>query len=138
MLHYAVTFNNLETVKTLIRRGLNIDVLSRYSQTPLSLACSYGYNKNYLNNRFIEITKYLIDNGAKVDHTDVYGFTPLFYAAKSKQYPLVLYLVSKGARFREIQDSNGCSLVHWASYNNDLFLLRIIKAIGVSIDLQDK
>lgn len=39
---------------------------------------------------------------------------------------------------RTLVDSNGCSVVHWAAYENDAFLLRFFKAVGVSFNLFDK
>jgi len=52
LIHYAATYNNLETLKILRNHRVNPDLLSNTKQTALIIACSYG---------FIECAKLLID-----------------------------------------------------------------------------
>lgn len=129
ILHNAVSYNNVESVKLLLKRGAYVDVKSKYQQTPLVIACNYG---------FLEITKMLIDSGAQIDLIDGYMFSPLLYAIKQKHHALVFYLVCKGADIHNILDNNGCSSVHWAAYHNDLFMLRFLKAIGIQFQPLDR
>lgn len=72
----------------------------------------------------LDIFKLLLDMGASINDYDNNNFSPLLYASKSKRYAIVLYLLIKEAKYDNMEDSNGCSMVHWAAYNNDTWLLR--------------
>lgn len=37
---------------------------------------------------------------------------------------MAIYIMSEGGDIY-VKDINGCSLVHWAAYNNNLFLLQL-------------
>lgn len=67
----AIKQGNLDKVKYLVEKGVNIDVRGSFNMTPLILAI--------IHNR-LEIAKYLIDNGAEVNLIDNSGGNALFYA----------------------------------------------------------
>lgn len=49
----------------------------------------------------------------------------------------MFYLCTK-TPIKDLVDTNGCSIVHWAAFENDDFLLRFFKALKIEFDLQDK
>lgn len=87
---------------------------------------------------FLEIVKTLYDAGASLNVVDAYNFTPLLYSIKMKHHALMLWLLCRGADTKNLCDNNGCSSVHWAAYENDMFTLYFLKAVGVEINLLDK
>jgi len=36
-----------------------------------------------------------------------------------------------------LSDGIGCSTIHWAAYNDDVWMLHFLKAVGVEFDLCD-
>lgn len=67
----------------------------------------------------MKLAKILINLGQDVNEVDEFGYTPLFYAVKSKQHKMALLLIHEGAVI-ERADHQGCSVMHWAAYNNDV------------------
>lgn len=49
---------------------------------------------------------------------------------------MFFYLLSKGADIQK-KDSNGCSIVHWTAFNNNLTLLHFFKTIGLDLNQKD-
>lgn len=37
-----------------------------------------------------------------------------------------------------MQDNNGCTLVHWSAYMNNVFLLKFYKRLGMDLHTKDK
>src|SRR6056297_2442907 len=73
-----VTEKNLEGIKTAVESGEDINAINEYDQkqqTPLLRAISYGY----MDPAYVEIARYLIQQGAKVNQQDSDGFTALHY-----------------------------------------------------------
>jgi len=70
----AIMKGDLATVKKFVEYGSNVNEPSK-GLTPLMFAARY--------NR-VEIIKYLLENGAKVNAQDEYGHSALYYAESSK------------------------------------------------------
>jgi len=87
ILDEAINCGDLEFIKYLVEeKGLNPIVTKRKSGfTPLMQAVSYG---------FIDIVKYLLQNGADMEQKDNFGFTPKDYARKLGQIKVLDYLNS--------------------------------------------
>ncbi|MGB2862177.1 MAG: M56 family metallopeptidase, partial [Sedimentisphaerales bacterium] len=75
-LHQAVVDGDIEQVKLLIAKGADVNAsMAGQSWTPLLDAANAGH---------AQVVKVLLENGAKVDVGDDYGYTPLVYALWSK------------------------------------------------------
>lgn len=73
-LHYACLFNNFNIVKLLVKYNVNINISTWYLETPIFFS---------LNN--ILITKFLIQNNARIDLPNIKGEFP-FDIIKKKKY----------------------------------------------------
>jgi ankyrin repeat protein len=78
-LHEECILGNLEEVKFLINRGVDVSAVAPNGYTPLHYACSYGN---------LEVVKLLIDHGADVSALDRNGYTPL-ESLNSKQREVI-------------------------------------------------
>lgn len=83
----AVTYDDLEAVKSFVEAGADINAANDYGHTPLLIACNYGYE---------EVAVYLITKGANVNSRGKDGGTALIAAASNSQR-LVELLLSRGA-----------------------------------------
>src|SRR6056297_2446330 len=100
-----VTEKDLEGIKTAVESGEDINAINEYDQkqqTPLLRAISYGY----MDPVYVEIAKYLIQQGAQVNQQDSDGFTALHYAAKDGHLEIVKLLVGKGAELNIYPDES--------------------------------
>lgn len=128
LIHYGASYNDVALVYYLLTEmGINVDIKSGSQQTALMIAANFGS---------VEMIKLLLDN--KADHSlrDSCQFTALMYAAKQNHIPATIYLLYRGAD-PGIADSNGCTLAHWASFKNNLFLLRLLKTLGFNLNSVD-
>jgi len=70
----SITYGNLEMVKYIIDKGIDVNITNRRSRfTPLMCAASYGR---------VEIAKLLLENGANKDIAEEKGFTATDFARK--------------------------------------------------------
>ncbi|CAD7704979.1 unnamed protein product [Ostreobium quekettii] len=79
---------NVESLKELLKQGVDIDDKDEEGRTGLHFACGYGE---------MECINFFLDNGAKIDSVDNNKNTALHYAAGYGQAEAVKLLVSKGA-----------------------------------------
>ncbi|OEJ15271.1 hypothetical protein BFL38_13275 [Brachyspira hampsonii] len=63
--------NDLETLKSLIEKGADVNAKDNDNWTALMLASDNGH---------LEVVKYLLDKGADVNAADNNGWTPFFFA----------------------------------------------------------
>lgn len=121
LLHYAVSRDNLEAVKLLIKNGAKIDMRlgSDYCTELLT-----AVNKSYPN---AEIVRALINAGADVNARDKDGATVLIYAVNKNYTPNVAnILISAGAS--KTSSYNGKYVYYYCnSYIQDTFLYDSLK-----------
>ncbi|HEY1242600.1 MAG TPA: ankyrin repeat domain-containing protein [Bryobacteraceae bacterium] len=148
---YAVRADNLDSVKTLLAAGADINQVTAYGWTPLLVATQ---------NRYYRLGAYLIEHGANVNLTNKGGWTPLYLATdnrniESGDYPVrkgdmdhldfIKLLLDKGADVNaRVKDStetrtvftnqwldeNGATAFLRASQSGDLVLMKLLLAHG--------
>lgn len=96
-LSVAVSDNNLEAVKLLLKFGVD---LNEPRDLPLMLALQSG---------FYEMADFLLENGADINKKDTEGNTALFYTAVKDDKAGLFFLLKRGAD--EYLSSNGITLV---------------------------
>ncbi len=82
-------YNNLEITKSLLNAGANVNQASDNGCTALSMAATYGHNK--------EVLIILHKAGAKIDAQNDQGETPLMCAARAENLICLRFLVEHGA-----------------------------------------
>ena len=96
----AIYFDNkVIKVKKLIESGADINYIDTSNDNMTPLMVSIVRNR-------IEITKYLIENGADTNSQDVDGKTPLMYAGSMNSFEMVQLLIEAGVDWN-IKDDNG-------------------------------
>lgn len=108
----AIKNNNLEVVVYYIEHNVNTEIKNSYGLTPLLASSMYGN---------IEISKYLIEQGANINYTYNEKFTtyPLYElitngyksTQEQKYLDLVKYFVEHGANYKKI-GFNNYTLIH--------------------------
>lgn len=122
-LHYLAVENQLDSVRTLVERGAELNTIDECGGTPLSEAALLGYvelvqyllsvgahinvegqSEPTLNNGTssgkAEVVRLLLKAGADVNITNDIGETPLHIAARKDDLELVQLLVESGADIR--------------------------------------
>lgn len=88
-LHYAAKKGNAEMVKTLVRKGANVNDKDNKGYTPLHYACSNGNP---------ESVKILLEFGGDVNAKTNNNKTPLSLARNSGSREIIQMLESRGAK----------------------------------------
>jgi ankyrin repeat protein len=87
-LHWAVHWNDLETLNLLVRAGADLNATNRYGATPLWMACSDGDTA---------IVEALLKGGANPNLAALEGESPLMAAARAGSVEITGVLLAHGA-----------------------------------------
>ncbi|ORX42191.1 ankyrin [Piromyces finnis] len=83
--------SNLETLKSLVKRNIDVNVEDDNGNTPLLISCRQDNGNNF------SIVEYLIAHGANIDQTNKHGDSALIIACQSENEKIVNYLIELGA-----------------------------------------
>ena len=72
-LHVAAEEGDMDKVKSLLERGVDVNARDANEQTPLHVAAVKGN---------VDVVRLLIEQGAEVDPCDKYGWTPLHWSSR--------------------------------------------------------
>ena len=119
LLHEAVAYKNLEAVRILIRKNIDVNISDPNGQTPLHYLPLY---KN------IDIAKVILENGGDVNKTDIYGNSPLWTATFNArgEYDLVKLYKEYHAK-SDIRNKAGKTPVDFALQIKDEQLVSILQ-----------
>ena len=94
--HWCVRNCHYPHLKLLFKAGLDLNILNELGESMLGMAClmKYAEDKFYDN---IRIVRFLIENGADIDHRDKAGFTALDFAAMNNNKEIIKLLLANGA-----------------------------------------
>jgi ankyrin repeat protein len=148
---YAARTNDLESVKTLLDAGVDVNQQSGYGWSPLLVATQ---------NRYYKLAAYLLERGADVNLPNTGGWVPLYLATDNRNiengdYPVrkpdmdhldfITLLLDKGANVNhQVKDSsetrtvftnqwldeNGATAFLRASQSGDVELMKLLLARG--------
>lgn len=104
----AADRGQLEIVKFLIERGVDVDASTVDGVTPLMYAAQNGYT---------EIMEYLISKGADVNATPDNKVTALIGAVRTGHYEAAVMLIAAGAKVDAKDELALTSLMHASAYN---------------------
>ena len=109
----AARNGSLAVVKTLIDNGAFY--IAKNNASPLVEACGSGH---------LDVVKYLVEKGAKINTTHKDGFFPLMAAAKEDRIEVFKYLLSKGAKID--MDADDYNILEYACINNACAIVNYI------------
>ena len=114
---FACKNSNLDTIKLLLNKGLDINYSNQYQETPLFIACK--------NNRF-DIVDFLLDNGAQesINISTKFNGTPLSIVCTSGYINILRRLINAGANISEI--NKGDTLLIKACKSNQFEIIRFL------------
>lgn len=96
----AAFAGDIELVKLLLAYKADPHIPSSDRETNLSAACGLafinGYHRQCPSSERMEVVKLMVELGEELNHSDVYGITPLMAAANFGDINIVRYLIEKG------------------------------------------
>ena len=124
----ATLRQNLPLVKYLVQKGADVNpsTADGRSKSALCAAASVGN---------LEITEYLLKEGADLKARDSYNMTPLAVAVLYNNTELALYLMEKGADVN-VPDVESRTPLHHAVWNNNLKCTKHLVQAGANINYQ--
>uniref|UniRef100_A0A8K9X2Z6 Euchromatic histone-lysine N-methyltransferase 2 n=1 Tax=Oncorhynchus mykiss TaxID=8022 RepID=A0A8K9X2Z6_ONCMY len=128
-LHVAAQRGLLEVCYMLVQAGAKLDVQDKSMRTPLLEA---------IINNHVEVTRYLVQSGACVYHTEEDGYTGLHHAAKLGSLDIVTLLLETGQVDINAQDSGGWTSIIWAAEHKHINVIRALLNRGADVTLKDK
>ncbi|WP_065095471.1 MULTISPECIES: ankyrin repeat domain-containing protein [unclassified Wolbachia] len=140
LLHLAAMIGEVNAVRYLIGKGIDVNVRNTLHHTPLHLAAGIGHEN---------IVKILVKEGnAEIDVFDARNQTPMHYAVNNKKLEIVKLLLKLGADVNSArmgQNSMKLSPVHIAVSNTNYderdlcldILKSLIKEPNAQVNLQD-
>ena len=133
-LHSASYAGHLQVVRSLLRRGVDVDIRGCKNYTPLRFASKPGH---------LDVVQYLIDHGADVNSQEDDHNTPLNWAAYEGRADVVRMLLEHHADVNS-QDDWGRTPLHDAVWGSDdipkedhLRIVRLLLEHGADVDAKD-
>jgi len=122
-LHAAVEEGSIDTVKSLLEQGVDINARDASNKTPLHRAAAKG---NF------DVVRLLIEQGAEVDPCDELGRTPLYSASRSGHLEVSRLLLDHGANVNARQWYNWTP-VHMSAGYGYLEIVKLLLERGANI-----
>ena len=127
-MYAAAVAGDLEQVTLLVEQGEDKNQGGGgYDDTPLSIAARGGY---------LDVVRYLVEQGADMEKADSYGRTPLINASFDGQLEATRYLLEQGAN-RDKADNNGATSLHYAACHGHLEIVKLLMVYGADLKAED-
>jgi ankyrin repeat protein len=124
-LHWAAHWNDLETVKVLLKAGATPKAANRYGVTPLHEASTVGN---------LAIIEALLVAGADPNAPLGEGETPLMTAARTGNTPAVKMLIAHGAQVNARESWRGQTALMWAAVENHADVAGLLVESGADVN----
>ena len=128
----AVEINDIESCKTLLEKGKDINLVNIYNQTPLYIAVTNKYLKVENTNNYLEVAKFLLENKAIVNINSTY--MPINYAVAVRDYDMVKLLLEYKANPNSIYRCQ--PILHDAIRNISKNTVKILLEYGADPNLK--
>ena len=125
-LHWAASYNAINTVKLLLDAGAHLEVKDDRGKTPLCRAATGNH---------IDIVRLLRDQGASLNVHDIHGWTPLHQAVFCS-LPISEYLLGMGADPNS-RDNRGNTSLHLMLRRTDYDNLRLLAGSDLQFYTRD-
>jgi ankyrin repeat protein len=127
-MHEAALNGQLEMVKDLLGKGLNVNLKDQDGRTPLMYASFNGH---------VEIIQLLIDKGAQVNVFDSYGRTPLMMASSGPYPEAVKFLLDHNADPNVADKEEHFTALMFAAAEGQLDVVKILLSNKANPFLKD-
>ncbi|AAR83496.1 CNPV150 ankyrin repeat protein [Canarypox virus] len=127
-IHYAIETRDIETLKVLISKGADVNTRDIDNDVPLYKAMNI--TDNQIHNEIVDI---LLRNGADLNITNNYHFTPLHEAVFTSHWLTVKKLIYHGANINA-KDETGKTPLH---YSRNKQITKLLIQHGADMNLQD-
>ncbi|KAM9311933.1 ankyrin repeat and death domain-containing protein 1A [Gastrophryne carolinensis] len=128
--HIAAKSNNIEKMKQLIQRGVDVRAKNSVDRTALHWAAGAGKE---------QAVKLLLEHDMPVDEEDCFGMNALLLGAWFGHLKVIQILVNAGAKLTS-ENKNGLNLLHCAAQRGHIKVLEFIMEDleDVKVDKMDK
>jgi ankyrin repeat protein len=129
----AAASGDADTVRKLLREGVDVNTRNQWGQTALFLACSYAY-------RNAELIKVLLDAGADPNVRERWGGTVLVSAvgtASDENRPPIVRELLRSHADVNVKDSSGMTPLMRAAFVGDVETVRILLGAGADANVSD-
>lgn len=126
-IHLAISRNNYDCIKVLIKYGCNVEYPlpnSMGKTTPLMYACQLGHYK---------IAKLLVENNSKVEARDRFQRNAVIHAAMCGHTTILSYLLRLGSNPNS-QDSSGNTCLHYAAAYGWFYAVKCLVEAGANVN----
>ena len=127
-LYDAAIDGDLERVMLLVEKGVNKNQAGGdWEETALSAAAGRGH---------LDILRYLVEQGADMEKTDRFGYSPLMDASSGGHLEVARYLLEQGAN-RDKANNGGYTSLHWAARNGHLETAKLLMVYGADLNTRN-
>jgi len=123
----AAREGQLDVVKELMRKGLDIDCELKYGSSALMIAASRGHN---------EIVRLMASAGAKVNRRNKFGISALSEAAERGHRVVLRTLVELGADVNMLHNNGGTAILA-AAVRRDMKTVKVLLELGANVDIEN-
>lgn len=162
LLFRAAAAGDVNEVKRLLDRGININAREEEQETPLMYAAAEGKTEvvelliargadinalsvngetalaRAVGRRSLETVALLLDRGADIEKAASGGGTPLMYAAGNSDLEMVKLLLSRGAKINAVDDEGYTALACVASREGQPEAARLLLSAGADRNIRTK
>ena len=131
-LHYAAQYQNVESLRDLLRRGADPHIRSNNGSTPMMTSIKRQQPNN------VVVVRILLEAGTDPDEGDDEGNTPLSWAARTGQTDVAEALLEHGATVNnDFIPGTGYTPLHLASKSSPRIVELLVRA-GMNVDITDR
>ncbi|KAJ3652485.1 hypothetical protein Zmor_018446 [Zophobas morio] len=153
----AIETRNLDIIRLLIQKGVNLNAAYNSGHTPLTKALELGYFEiaeflvengadcksydksklclfDYVSGNNLGMIEFLVKLGVSLDLVGSGGYTPLTKAAEMENFKLVKYLVEKGAKLNQ-PDENGKNALSIAAVKCSFRIVKYLLDAGADREI---
>ncbi|WP_264328502.1 ankyrin repeat domain-containing protein [Wolbachia endosymbiont (group A) of Andrena hattorfiana] len=122
--YYYAWSGNLNMVKFLVERDVDVNATDKYGCTLLHWATLKGH---------LDVAKFLTSKGANVNAEDILGRKPIHFAVINDHRNIIEFLLDKGIIVNSA-DKQGHTPLHWASWSGHLDMVKYLIDKGANIN----
>ncbi len=122
--YYYAWSGNLNMVKFLVERDVDVNATDKYGCTLLHWATLKGH---------LDVAKFLASKGANVNAEDILGRKPIHFAVINDHRNIIEFLPDKGIIVNSA-DKQGHTPLHWASWSGHLDMVKYLIDKGANIN----